>query len=140
MFDLMPYTSTPMSIGNLFDSMARNFFSETQPNPLVFKTDIIDKGDRYLMQAELPGFSREDIVLDLNGETLTIKAQHQEEKEEKQENYLRRERTFGSYKRSFDVSGIQTESITASYQNGVLELTLPKKEPTVPANRQIAIT
>lgn len=87
-----------------------------------------------MLDADLPGFDREDIHLELQGDVLTITAQHQDKKEEKDEkgNYICRERTSNSYSRSFNVSGIRGEDITAAYENGVLQLTLPKQEAQVP--------
>ena len=84
---------------------------------------------------------REDIGIDLDGTTLVITARHSSESGEKDKdgNYLRRERKFGSFSRSFDVSGVDTEHISAAYKNGVLELTLPKQAAQVPQARRIEI-
>ena len=65
------------------------------------------------------------IKIDLNGETLTISAQHNAETSEDKDGYVRRERRYGSFARSFDVSNINTEAIKAAYNNGVLELICP---------------
>ena len=72
---------------------------------------------------------------------LTISAQHDENKDEKDDkgSYIRRERRYGSFTRSFDVTGVDEEHITASYNNGVLELNLPKAVPVVPEAKRIAI-
>ena len=72
---------------------------------------------------------------------LTIKAEHKENQDQKDDkgNYIRRERRYGSFSRTFDVSGIDENAITAVYNNGILELTLPKLAPVVPQSRQIAI-
>ena len=96
-----------------------------------FKTDIQDKGDSYLLEADLPGVKKEDIAVDIDGDRLTISAHRSAETEEKDDNsnYLRRERSYGSYSRSFDISNVKSEGITGSYDNGVLKLTLPKKNP-----------
>ena len=92
-------------------------------------------------QEALDILDREDIHLELQGDVLTITAQHQDKKEEKDEkgNYICRERTSNSYSRSFNVSGIRGEDITAAYENGVLQLTLPKQEAQVPQTRRIEI-
>ena len=70
-----------------------------------------------------------------------ITARHNSESGEKDDkgNYVRRERKFGSFSRSFDVSGIDTTAIKAAYNNGILELTLPKKGEVAPASRSIQI-
>ena len=96
----------------------------------TFRTDVRDQGDKYLVECDLPGFAKEDIHLDIEGDTLTIKAERHSEYEdkEKQEGYLRCERTYGEYSRSFDVSEIERDGIKAKLDNGVLTLTLPKKQ------------
>ena len=70
---------------------------------------------------------------------LTISASHQVSNETKRDNYLCRERRSGSFTRFFNLDGIQEEGITASYNNGVLELTLPKRQEVLPQSRKIAI-
>ena len=107
----------------------------------VFKTDIRDDGNAFVLEAELPGFQKEDIDIQLSDNNLTITAKHQTESEEqdKRGNYVRRERSWGSYSRSFDVSDIDTAQIKAGYQNGVLTLTLPKRTEAVPSSRTVAI-
>ena len=106
-----------------------------------FRTDISDQGDSYLLEADLPGFEKKDIRLDISGDTLTIEAERhaEHEEEDKQSKYLRVERSYGKYSRQFDVSAIDSESITAKYENGVLKLTLPKKQARVPEARHLEI-
>ena len=79
------------------------------------------------------GFSKEDINIDLNNDTLTISAFHNEEKneEDKKHNYIRKERRYNSYTRSFYVEGVKPEDIQASYKDGILDVTFPKKEIAV---------
>ena len=106
-----------------------------------FKTDIRDQGDSYLLEADLPGFRKEDIHIDLDGETMTIRAERHSEHEEKDKegSYLRCERSYGSYQRSFDVSGIEESGLKAEYADGVLKLTMPKKQQTISSARRIEI-
>lgn len=106
----------------------------------AFKTDVTDEGDHYLLEADLPGFHKEDIHLDLGDNTLTIQAQRHSNVEKKEKHQVVRvERSYGSYCRSFDLTGIDTDGITAKYDNGVLQLCLPKKEEVLPAAREIEI-
>jgi len=107
----------------------------------TFRTDITDEGSKYRLEAELPGMKKEDIKLNINGDYLTISAEHTDESEDKDEkrNYVRRERSYGSYSRSFNVSDIDVNNIEASYENGILALDLPKKQPEAPASHQIEI-
>lgn len=130
MFDLMPFERRTRNLSNFFDAFDKTFFSDFPASFSEIRTDIIDQGDKFLLQAELPGFDKEDIKIDLNGDTLSISAEHKAESEEKKEDgYVRRERRYGSFARSFDVSGIDVEKISAAYKNGVLELELPRRCP-----------
>ena len=117
-----------------------SFFNDRSFNALAeFKTDIQDKGDSYLLEADLPGFKKEDIHIDLDGDTMTISAERHSEHEEKDKegNYLRCERSYGSYQRSFDISGIEEGTMKAEYADGVLSVTMPKKQQTVSGSRRL---
>ena len=139
---LVPYNRKNHSVYNPFqdfDDLERAFFSDRSLGEL--KTDIKDTGDSYTLEADLPGFKKEDIHVDVKDNTLSITAErHSEfEQKEKKNSFLRCERSFGSYSRSFDVTGIDTDAIEASYNNGVLTLTMPKKKAEVPASRRLEI-
>ena len=140
MFGMIPFERHENNLFDAFDNFGRNFFGST-PSATTFRTDIRDEGDRFVLEAELPGFRKEDIQLHLKDGILTVSAQRTVSSEEKDQkgNYIRRERRFGSFARSFDVAGIDEESISAAYQDGILELTLPKAKPAAPAVRQIQI-
>ena len=114
--------------------------SSTSSN-VAFRTDVIDTGDAYKLEAELPGFNKEDIQLNVENDCLTVTAEHKSEKKEEDEkkNFIKRERFYGSYTRSFDVSGINVDGIEATYENGVLTLNLPKKAAEIPASRKLEI-
>lgn len=106
------------------------------------KTDIRDTGDDYIMEAELPGFTKEEIKLDVQDDVLTLTAVHKEKTEEekaKDGTYLRKERSRCSYQQKLDLSGIDVEHLEASYENGILTLKMPKKKPQIPASKQITI-
>ena len=140
MFDLMPFDRHEMKhFNNYFNDMERNFFGELPSANAMVHTDILDKGDHYLLQAELPGFAKEEVNVDIDGERMTISAQHSEEKEEKEETFVRRERRYGTFARSFDITGIKADAITGEFKNGVLELTLPKSGDEEPAGRKVEI-
>lgn len=137
---MIPYTNrSSSSLMDLFDEFERSVFGENGRRMPAFSTDIRDEGGHYLLEAELPGFQKEDIDLDVKDGVLTISASHQESNETRQDNYLCRERRSGSFSRSFNLDGIQEDGITASYNNGVLELTLPKRQEVLPQSRKIAI-
>ena len=140
MFDMMPFERRNHLAYNPFrelENWEKSFFGDMSSG---FNTDIKDKGDHYELEADLPGFRKEDIDLHLQDGVLTITAKRQEEQEEKKEGkYLCRERRMGSCARAFDVSGIREEDITAAFEDGVLKLTLPKQGEPVPQSRRIAI-
>ena len=106
-----------------------------------FKTDISEDEQAYILEADLPGFKKEDVHVDLEGDSLIIRAERKSESEEKDQSgsCIRRERCFGSFSRSFDISGVKSEEIKASLDNGVLRLTLPKKQASLPASRRLEI-
>ena len=139
MYSLIPFEKYTNSMDHFFDHIPRFFVTEGDNQPTAFRTDIQDLGDRYLLEADLPGFRKEEISLDLKGDLLTVMACRREENQEHQGKYLCRERYFDSYKRSFDVSEVQQSGITASYENGVLKLTLPKKSAAQPQCSKITI-
>lgn len=149
MFELSRRNYNPMNTYNPFRDMVdmeRRFFGPHyddffRMNDLAeFKTDVTDEGDHFLLEADLPGFNKEDIRLDLDGDTLTVRAERHSNVEHKEKDkVVRVERSYGSYSRQYDLSNINVDGIKAKYDNGVLQLMLPKKDNVLPAARQIAI-
>lgn len=138
MFDLIPFGAREKSIWNYFDNLEKTFFQNGTFGQI--RTDIMDEGDKYVLNAELPGFDKNDIQIDIENDFLQIRASKNEETEDKRDNYVRRERRSGSYARGFDISGINADAISAKYENGILTLDLPKRESApLPPSRQIAI-
>lgn len=143
MFELTPFVR-----GNRFftaydpfkemEEIEKRFFGRQIP---TFRTDIRENENSYILEAELPGFSKEDIHAEIKDGYLTIRAERKSESEEKNEkdNYLRRERSYGSFVRSFDLEGIKSEEITASYKDGILSVNLPKEKPEVKEARRLEI-
>ncbi len=145
MFELTPFVRrNAVSVFDPFrelEAMERAFFgSNREPTTYGFKTDIREKNDCFLLEAELPGFAKEDISIDVDGDYLTVSATHKEEDNGEDDGYIRRERRYGTYSRSFDISSVKAEDITAAYKDGVLSLTLPKKDEKVITTRKIDIS
>lgn len=144
MFELIPFDRGRRGL-SLFrpfaglDEMEKNFFKGF--SFADFKTDIRDNGDSYLLEADLPGFKKEDIKIDIDGSYLKISAERRCENEEKDSkgNFVKCERSYGSFSRSFDITGIKPEAITAEYSDGVLKLTMPKVEEEIPTSRRLEI-
>lgn len=141
MFGLTPYRrDNSRSMTNYFDDFEKAFFGGLPSFGWgTFRTDILDKGDKYLLKADLPGVDKKDIHIDIDGDELTVRVEHDESKEENTESFVRRERAYGTYCRSFDVSNVEAGSITAAYRDGVLELSLPKKAGKAPSARKVDI-
>lgn len=147
MFELRPYRkNNSVSYYNPFRDMEnfeKAFFGDPYyRNALAeFKTDITDEGDHFLLEADMPGFDKKDIRLDIHDQTLTIRAERltKTKTEEKKDRYVCSERSYGSYSRSFDITGIDAAGIRARYANGVLSLTLPKKAAMQPERTSVEI-
>lgn len=112
---------------------------ETGESPLWSPAvDIIETEDDIVLEAELPGMSKEEIEISLTGDTLTLSGERKFEQARNSEQYLRIERQYGSWRRSFQMDVvIETSGVSASYENGVLTVRLPKARAAQP--RQIAI-
>ena len=141
MFELIPFERRMASFDpfRMMADMERSFFQTGVNSVSTFRTDVRDEGDSFRLEAELPGFRKEDISIDIKDERLTISAQRKLENEEEKPNFIKRERFYGSYKRSFGLDGINTDAIEASYTDGVLSLKLPKQAPVLPEARRIEI-
>ncbi|SEO21752.1 HSP20 family protein [Halogranum amylolyticum] len=101
--------------------------------------DLADHDDEFVVTADLPGFGKDDIDVQCSDSRVTIQAEHTEETEEREENYLRQERSQRSMRRTLTLPDpVDAEAVTATYNNGVLTLTLPKTEPDE-TSRQIDI-
>ena len=138
---LIPYRRNN-SVSNFFDpfrmmsDLEREFFGARQSGS--FNTDIRETDTEYVLEADLPGFNKEDIHVDINQDTLTISAERHSPHEDQAQkgSYIRCERSYGSYERSFNLEGVDTEAIKAAFANGVLTLTMPKRvEPRVVGRR-----
>ena len=99
-------------------------------NPAV---DIYEKDGKIVVKAELPGMEKKDIKVNLEDHVLTLEGERSEEKEEKKDNYYRKERSFGKFHRSFRLpEGIDAEKVDASFKDGVLKVEITKPEEKKP--------
>ena len=136
---------------NLFDDFFDfPFYDDTKAEKKLYghhaanlmKTDIQEHDDGYTLEMDLPGFKKDEIKVELNNGYMTISAAKgldEDEKDKKSGKYIRRERYYGAYTRSFNVSEIDVEGIKAAYENGVLTLTMPKKAPVKPESKHLEI-
>jgi HSP20 family protein len=102
--------------------------------------DIKDEGDKYLVEADLPGVTKENVTIEIGGGILHIAAEQKTEIEEKEEGYLRRERGTVSYQRTLALpSDVDEESVQAIMENGVLRLTIAKKIEAMEKRRKVEV-
>lgn len=109
-------------LDNFFD----DFLDERRSNAM--KCDIYEKDNKYHVEMDIPGFKKEDISIDINDGYLTVEATKGEDKEDKDKNYIRKERTYGQVKRQFYVGNVDAEKTKAEFNNGTLKIVIPKVE------------
>ncbi len=133
-----------MSLGNamdrLFDdSFVRPGFAWMAPfGAANLAIDMYETKDDVVVKAALPGIKPEQVEVTITGDTLTIRGESNEENEAKEENYIRKERRYGSFARSLTLpGGLKTDKADATFENGVLTLQIPKSEETKPKSIQV---
>lgn len=144
MYNMIPYA---MRHDTVAGDLARAFFGGDFASGFLgaersMQVDVRDEGDRYVVQADVPGFAKEELHADVKDGVLTITAERKQSEEARDDKgkYLYRERRYGKASRSFNLDGIREEAITARFENGVLTLDLPKvQEAEKDAVRTIAI-
>ena len=100
--------------------------------------DMYETEENVVVKTAIPGVKADDIQVSVTGDTLTVRAETKEEEEVKQENYLRRERRFGSYCRSVTLpGGLKADEADADYSDGILTLTFPKAEEVKPKTIEV---
>ncbi|MBR1864751.1 MAG: Hsp20/alpha crystallin family protein [Ruminococcus sp.] len=131
---------------NVFDDFFDLDFPQRRPQPPVqpMKTDVKETAEGYELAVDLPGVKKEDVKAELNNGYLTVSAtvSTNNDEKDKEGKYIRRERYTGSYSRSYFVGDqIKEEDIKAKFENGVLILNVPKKDPKkeIPEKKFIAI-
>lgn len=132
-----------------FEKEMNRLFDVPFPNPyqgghvkslIVPAVDIIEEKDQIKVKAELPGMKKEEISVNLENDILSITGEKKEEKEVKEKNYVRSERYYGTFHRSFSLpSTVDAHKVNAVYKEGVLEITLHKKEGAKPKHIKVDI-
>ena len=142
MFNMMPYRANQNIARHenrgYFEDFANDFFRPffgdgfgLMAAQRQMKVDVKDEGDKFVLEADVPGMKKDDLKVEVNDGVLTISANYDERSEQKDEEskYVYRERRCGSMSRAFNVEGIREDGITARFQDGVLTLELPKCAP-----------
>lgn len=137
MFGLVPYKKNINDINKMFDFILQDFIL-TDDNTKM-KVDIKEREEEYILEAELPGIDKQDITLEIKDNILTISVKKDEKIDEEKENYIIKERKYGTVSRSFGIDGVNIEKIKAKFKNGILFVILPKLESKHSKNKKIKI-
>ena len=123
-----------------FDRLFNTLFDRNQVSQRwVPAMDLVEHDDHFLLRADLPGLSEDDVNIELNDGSLTISGERKAEHKQEERGFYRLERQFGSFSRTLTLpDGIASEQIKASFDIGVLEVWIPKPEERKP--RRVAIT
>jgi HSP20 family protein len=119
------------------DITADDSFYTNSWSPAV---DIVEKNDRFMLKAELPGLTKDDVKITLENNILSIRGEKKNESETKDGDYHRIERSFGMFERSFTLPGtVKVNDIDAQYRDGVLTVTIPKAEEARPKAIEVKV-
>lgn len=146
MFDMVPFRRNNKieRRGDVFENFLDSFFNDdfflpSAYNTGSFRVDLKEDENNYLLDADMPGMDKNNIDINLQNNYLTISAKREDQVEENKDNYVRRERSYGEFKRSFYFDNIDEENIKASFKDGVLHLQLPKKDKAKDERKKINI-
>lgn len=92
------------------------------------KCDLYEKKNRYYIELDLPGYKKDDITIEVKDDYLTVTADKVMERDTEKKNYIRKERTYGKYTRTFRLAGMNTDEIEAKTKHGILYIKIPKLE------------
>jgi HSP20 family protein len=124
----------------LLNQQFRNHTDESALTTWAPAVDIYETPNELVVKADLPDVNEKDIDVRVENNLLTIRGERKFEKSVSEENYLRVERTYGSFSRSFSLPNtLNAEKIAADYKNGVLSVTLPKREESKPRQVKVAV-
>jgi len=119
--------------GSFFETPTSAANGGTAPRRWIPAMDLVESGEQYVLRADLPGLTEDDVKIEFEDDVLTISGERRTEHEERSKEYVRVERAFGSFSRSLSLpSGIDASAIQASFANGVLEVRIPKPEQRKP--------
>lgn len=147
-FDMVPQGREHYRPLGIFDPFFDDFFDmpmfdrhEMHKMNNIMKTDVKESEKDYTLEIELPGIDKRDVNIDLRDGYLTISAkrEHKQDDQDKKGNYIRRERSFGNFSRSFYIGDVDKKDIEASLDGGILKIVLPKQEKKDEGSNRIEI-
>jgi HSP20 family protein len=130
---------------NLHNNLMRYFddfptFRNSFAEDFAPRIDIVEKDDAIVIKAEVPGVDKKDINISVRDRVLTIEGEKKNEVVDNNSNYYRTERTFGAFKRQFELpEEVETEKVDAKYDNGILTIDLKKREVVKPEAKVIKV-
>lgn len=128
-------------VNRLFSESFRTHGEESALTSWAPAVDIYETPNELVVKADLPDVNEKDIDIRVENNLLTIRGERKVEKSVSEENFLRVERTYGSFSRSFSLPNtVNAEAINADYKNGVLTVTLPKREESKPRQVKVNVT
>ena len=138
--NLSPFSAFDDNFDNFFQGFFRPVVSSAESLGKLPAVDVKEDKNNYVLSAELPGYDREDIDLQLKDGVLTIRAEHKEENKREEKNHILSERHYGSYFRQLRFGHNVAESdVTANYDKGILTVQLPKLQPNESSHKKIDI-
>ena len=146
MFDIVPWrkNNSITKKRDEFENMVNSFFNDDFFNSFSlmknnFSVDLKEDDNNYIIEADLPGVDKKDIDISYKNGYLNISAKRENNLEEKKDNYVRQERSYGEFKRSFYIDNVEEDKIDANFDNGVLKVNLPKLNKEIHETRKIEI-
>jgi len=138
-----PFAMMQRDINRIFDSFNRSWGLGAFPEltgSFMPRLDVTEDAKSLTVTAELPGMSDKDIDISISSDTLTIRGEKKDEKEDNNKNYYYSERSYGSFLRSIPLSQqIDTDKVSANFKKGVLTITLPKTVSAMDATKKISV-
>jgi len=138
-----PFAMMQREMNRVFDSFNRNWGLGAFPEftgSFMPRLDVTEGAKAFTVTAELPGMNEKEIDLSVSGDTLTIRGEKKEEKEDKNKNYYYSERSYGTFMRSIPLPRqVETDKVSASFKKGVLTITLPKTAAAMESTKKIDV-
>jgi HSP20 family protein len=130
--------SLQSEVNRVFDGFFGNGGTRGASRRWIPAMDLVETGDNLVLRADLPGLAREEVEIEVKDGVLTVAGERKAEHEEKSEGFYRAERAFGSFSRSLTLpKGVDAGKVEAEFENGVLEVRIPKPEDAKPHRVEI---
>ncbi|MEP7235320.1 MAG: Hsp20/alpha crystallin family protein [Ignavibacteriota bacterium] len=130
----------PKYMRSFFEDMNRDLDGSNVPAAYVPRVDISEDTNNIYVHAELPGMSNDDVKVTVTEGVLTLRGEKKHDVKKEEKKYYRIERRYGQFARQFTLpDNIDEERVAANFANGILEVTIPKKEPEKPRERVIPV-